>query len=113
MNLIIVLPILLVFIGLLINTTFGIYYRTEFSYIMVKNIILTVSLTICGILLSNILQKRYEDYKKYKKQNMTKRKFEAYIQPTTDDEFKKSDNDDEDFCHINPADMYKMNSSLK
>lgn len=113
MNLIVVLPILLVFVGLLINTIFGIYYGTKFTFIMIKNIILIISLTTCGILLSNILQKRCQDYKKSKKQSMINNKFEAYIPSTTEDDLKKLNDEEDEFRYMNPADLYKKNSSLK
>lgn len=113
MNLIVVLPILLVFVGLLINTIFGIYYGTKFTFIMIKNIILIISLTTCGILLSNILQKRCQDYKKNKKQSMINNKFEAYIPSTAEDDLKKLNDEEDEFRYMNPADLYKKNSSLK
>ena len=106
-----VLPILLVTVGITINTIFGIYYGAKFTVIMIKNIILIISLTTCGILVSNVLKKRYVDYKKNKIRSIPPNKYEAYIPPISDEELTILNTEEDEFYQINPADLYKKNSS--
>lgn len=113
MNIVDTLPILLVIIGLLINIIFGLLYKTNFIILMAKSIILIISLSACGIFVSNVMK---ENHNKRRKDNNVKNQpsvFEAHIPSITQEEYKSLDNEDEEFQEISPAALYKKNTVLK
>jgi len=106
MNLIKIIPYIIVIIGLIINLIVGLYFKSNFIVLMFKSIVLTIGLTTCSILISDILEKNYKAKAKNPLENKKQSSsFEAYIPPITDEEFA-SLNKEDDFQEINPADLY-------
>jgi len=107
MNLIKIIPYIIVIIGLIINLIVGLYFKSNFIVLMFKSIVLTIGLTTCSILISDILEKNYKAKAKNPLENKKQSSsFEAYIPPMTNEELA-SLNEDDDFQEINPADLYK------
>lgn len=107
MNLIKIIPYALVIIGLVINLIVGLYFKNNFIVLMYKSMILTIGLTTCGILISDILEKNNKmNVKSQLEDKKQSYSFEAYIPPMTAEEVANLNKDD-DFQEINPADLYK------
>ncbi|WP_372994040.1 hypothetical protein [Lutispora sp.] len=101
-----IIPYALVIIGLIINLIAGLYFNSNFIVLMLKSIVLTISLTTCGILISDTLKRNYMiNVNKQMNEKKQSYNFEAYIPPITDEEFA-SLNKEDDFQEINPADLY-------
>ncbi|MCQ1527974.1 hypothetical protein [Lutispora saccharofermentans] len=110
MNIVEILPILLVIIGLLINIIFGLVYKTNFIVLMVKSIILIISLSACGISISNVLKGNGNKRRKDENAKTQPSVFEAHIPSITQDEYKSLNDEDEEFQEMNPAALYKKNT---
>lgn len=106
MSLIVILPYVLIILGLTINITFGLCFGTSIKVLMIKSIFLIIGLTVCGVLISDILRASYINRKKSKEEEKQSSTFEAYIPPITDEELQ-SLTEEEEFHEINPADLYK------
>lgn len=113
MNFIEIFPFILIIIGLSINIVFGLLYKTNFIILMIKSIILIISLSACGIIISNTLKKSIIDNNELKKNKMHESGFEAHIPPITDEEFNNLSSEEDEFQEINPAALYKRNNDLK
>lgn len=101
-----ILTYILIVIGTIVNLVFGMIYKLDLTFIMKRNIIITVLFLLLGYISSKILDNIKNNLKTKDEKNTSS--FQYDIPPITDEELKKI-SEDEDFQEINPAALYIKN----
>ncbi|MDD4833535.1 MAG: hypothetical protein PHC44_02245 [Lutispora sp.] len=112
MNFIDTFPIILVLVGVTVNIVFGFLFKTNFTALMIKSVILTIGLSACGIYISEILKNNQIEIEKKRKIKNRTSIFEAQIPSITHEELNKMDYKEDEFQEMNPAALYKKNSEI-
>lgn len=96
-----------IFLGTIVNITFGYVFKIEFEKIMINNIFFTVIFLLLNIIVKIVLKDGTGKIEL--SNNKRKATFQCDIPPISDGELKEL-SEEEDFKEINPADLYIKNN---
>lgn len=108
MELIEILTYVFIIIGTLVNVIFGIVYKIDFTLIMLRNIIITISFMLLGYISSKTLKNMGNRNSIKLNKKKYKSSFQYDIPPITKEELKEISEEDA-FKEVNPAALYIKN----